>query len=61
MPADRAAAETVSSKHLGAIRAGAYSLTAVFLFGTENTDRAGFIQRPSGRILFSQPITVTVD
>jgi hypothetical protein len=40
--------------------AGTYPLTAVFLYGTENTDRAGFFQRPSGRILFSLPVTVTV-
>ncbi|MHB8765339.1 MAG: hypothetical protein ACYDA8_13550, partial [Deferrisomatales bacterium] len=41
-------------------RAGSYSLAAVFLYGTENTDRAGFFQRPSGRILFSKPASVQV-
>lgn len=39
---------------------GAYTLAAAFLYGTENTDKAGFFQRPSGRILFSDEITVTV-
>ncbi|MBI5644025.1 MAG: hypothetical protein HY954_11205 [Deltaproteobacteria bacterium] len=40
---------------------GAYTLTAVLLYGTENTDKAGFFQRPSGRILFSEEIKVEVE
>ncbi|GAB4269230.1 MAG: hypothetical protein Kow0092_23220 [Deferrisomatales bacterium] len=39
---------------------GVYPLTAVLLYGTENTDRNAFLQRPSGRILFSAPVTVRV-
>lgn len=39
---------------------GTYSMTAAFLYGTENTDRAGFFQRPSGRILFSDELKVEV-
>lgn len=39
---------------------GTAPLAAVFLYGTENTDRAGFFQRPSGRILFSEPLEVRV-
>lgn len=40
---------------------GVYTLTAAFLYGTENTDRAGFFQRPSGRILFSDEVKVLVE
>lgn len=39
---------------------GTYPVTAVFLYGTENTDRGGFFQRPSGRILFSNTHEVVV-
>ncbi len=42
-------------------RPGTYTLAAAFLYGTENTDRAGFFQRPSGRILFSEEIKVQVE
>ncbi|MBI1910760.1 MAG: hypothetical protein HYS21_02030 [Deltaproteobacteria bacterium] len=42
-------------------RPGVYSVTAAFLYGTENTDRAGFFQRPSGRILFSNEVGVRVE
>lgn len=40
---------------------GKYALTAAFLYGTENTDRAAFFQRPSGRILFSKTAEVVVE
>ena len=40
---------------------GTYSLTAAFLYGTENTEKAGFFQRPSGRILFSEEKKVHVE
>lgn len=40
---------------------GPYTLTAAFLYGTENTDRAGFFQRPSGRIVFSDELKVQVE
>ena len=39
---------------------GTYPVTAVFLYGTENTDRAGFFQRPSGRTAFSATSEVAV-
>jgi cytochrome c553 len=39
---------------------GDYTLTAAFLYGTENTSHAGFFQRPSGRILFSTPHRIQV-
>ena len=39
---------------------GEYTLTAVFLYGTENTTHAGFFQRPSGRLTFSTPSTIKV-
>jgi hypothetical protein len=41
-------------------RPGTYTLSAAFLYGTENTVKAGFFQRPSGRILFSEEIKVRV-
>lgn len=40
---------------------GTYSLTAAFLYGTENADKAGFFQRPSGRILFSDEMNIQVE
>lgn len=39
---------------------GDYTLTAAFLYGTENASHAGFFQRPSGRILFSEPHKIQV-
>jgi len=42
-------------------RPGTYSLTAVLLYGTENTEKAGFFQRPSGRILFSKEMKIGVE
>lgn len=42
-------------------RPGAYTITAALLYGTENADKAGFFQRPSGRILFSEEKTVMVE
>ncbi len=42
-------------------KAGTYSLTACLLYGTENTEKAGFFQRPSGRILFSEEIKIKVE
>lgn len=40
---------------------GPYSLTGVLLYGTENASTAAVIQRPSGRILFSDEVKITVD
>jgi len=40
---------------------GLYSMSAVLLYGTENTEKAGFFQRPSGRILFSEEIKISVE
>lgn len=40
---------------------GAYTIVAALLYGTENTDKAGFFQRPSGRIFFSDEKTVMVE
>lgn len=40
---------------------GTYSLTAAFLYGTENADKAGFFQRPSGRLLFSDEMKIQVE
>lgn len=42
-------------------RTGNYTIAGAFLYGTENTDKAGFFQRPSGRILFSDELTVRVE
>ncbi len=39
---------------------GAYSMAAALLYGTENTDKAGVFQRPSGRILFSDELEIIV-
>ncbi|HEX9801750.1 MAG TPA: hypothetical protein VGB35_00700 [Gammaproteobacteria bacterium] len=39
---------------------GEYTVTAAFLYGTENASHAGFFQRPSGRILFSEPHRIKV-
>lgn len=40
---------------------GTYTLAAALLYGTENTEKAGFFQRPSGRILFSEQININVE
>ncbi|MBI5344585.1 MAG: hypothetical protein HZB83_04500 [Deltaproteobacteria bacterium] len=40
---------------------GTYTLAAAFLYGTENTEKAGFFQRPSGRILFSDEMKIEVE
>lgn len=40
---------------------GVYTITAVFLYGTENASNAGFFQRPSGRILFSDEHKIEVE
>ncbi|MBI4378935.1 MAG: hypothetical protein HY578_07555 [Nitrospinae bacterium] len=42
-------------------QAGTYNLTAAFLYGTENAGTAGFFQRPSGRILFSDELSIHVE
>lgn len=39
---------------------GDYTLTAAFLYGTENTSHAGVFQRPSGRLMFSEPHAIRV-
>lgn len=43
------------------IAPGVYTITAAFLYGTENVEKAGFMQRPSGRILFSDEAAVQVE
>jgi len=40
---------------------GIHSLTAALFYGTENTEKAGFFQRPSGRILFSDEMKINVE
>lgn len=40
---------------------GAFTVCAAFLYGTENADSAAFFQRPSGRILFSEELKITVE
>lgn len=65
LPAERAAGApapsgTVAFRLRAPPDAGTYPVTAVLLYGTENTDRAGFFQRPSGRTLFSAPASVAV-
>lgn len=40
---------------------GVYVIAAAFLYGTENAESAGFFQRPSGRILFSEEVGVKVE
>ncbi|HEY4706869.1 MAG TPA: hypothetical protein VII64_05360 [Thermodesulfobacteriota bacterium] len=42
-------------------RPGAYTMAAALLYGTENTEKAGFFQRSSGRILFSDELEITVE
>ncbi|MEK6790246.1 MAG: hypothetical protein AABY45_00920 [Deltaproteobacteria bacterium] len=46
---------------LAPIAPGAYTITAAFLYGTENVEKAGFMQRPSGRILFSDETAIMVE
>jgi hypothetical protein len=43
------------------VEKGAYTVTAAFLYGTENAENAGFFQRPSGRILFSDEHKIEVE
>lgn len=40
---------------------GTYTLAAAFLYGTENTEKAGVFARPSGRILFSDELKIEVE
>jgi hypothetical protein len=40
---------------------GIYTLAAALLYGTENTEKAGFFQRTSGRILFSEEMKINVE
>ena len=42
------------------VNPGDYTLTAAFLYGTENATHAGFFQRPSGRLMFSEPHAIRV-
>lgn len=51
----------VSYKLKAPEKAGSHTLAAAMLYGTENTGKAGFFQRPSGRILFSDEITIQVE
>ncbi len=65
LPAERATGApapggTVSFRLRAPHDPGTYPVTAVFLYGTENTDRAGFFQRPSGRTIFSTTAPVAV-
>lgn len=43
------------------VQPGVYVIAAAFLYGTENAGSAGFFQRPSGRILFSEETGVKVE
>lgn len=43
------------------VQPGSYTIAAAFLYGTENAESAGFFQRPSGRILFSEEAGVKVE
>lgn len=43
------------------LQPGVYVIAAAFLYGTENAESAGFFQRPSGRILFSDETAVKVE
>ncbi|MBE7415140.1 MAG: hypothetical protein HS130_07900 [Deltaproteobacteria bacterium] len=52
---------TVTYRLRAPLAPGVYTMSAAFLYGTENTDKAGFFQRPSGRILFSEEIRVRVE
>lgn len=52
---------TVTYRLKAPLAPGVYTMAAAFLYGTENTDKAGFFQRPSGRILFSEEIRVRVE
>ncbi|MBW7957498.1 MAG: hypothetical protein H3C68_06345 [Deltaproteobacteria bacterium] len=52
---------TVTYRLKAPLSPGVYTLAAAFLYGTENTDKAGFFQRPSGRILFSEEIRIRVE
>lgn len=40
---------------------GVYTMSAAFLYGTENAVKSAFFQRPSGRILFSGEVRVEVE
>jgi len=40
---------------------GVYTMSAAFLYGTENAVNSAFFQRPSGRILFSEEARVEVE
>lgn len=42
------------------VEPGDYTLTAAFLYGTENANTAGVFQRASGRLLFSAPLAIQV-
>ncbi len=42
------------------VKPGDYTLTAAFLYGTEDASHAGVFQRPSGRLMFSAPHTIQV-
>lgn len=59
-PGGPAPAGTVTFRLRAPADPGSHPLTAVFLYGTENTDRAGFFQRPSGRTNFSKTAAVAV-
>jgi hypothetical protein len=52
---------TVTYRLRAPMAPGVYTIAAAFLYGTENTDKAGFFQRPSGRILFSEEVEVRVE
>lgn len=52
---------TVTYRLRAPLAPGVYTMAAAFLYGTENADTAGFFQRPSGRILFSEEVRVRVE
>ncbi|HCY11945.1 MAG: hypothetical protein A2V21_313280 [Deltaproteobacteria bacterium GWC2_55_46] len=52
---------TVTFRLKAPVERGAYTMAAAFLYGTENAETAGFFQRPSGRILFSEELNIRVE
>lgn len=42
------------------VKPGDYTLTAAFLYGTENASHSAVFQRPSGRLMFSAPLAIRV-
>lgn len=52
---------TVTYKVKAPAAPGVYTMSAAFLYGTENAVNSAFFQRPSGRILFSDELRIEVE